>query len=60
MVIVKCCGRAAALERLAGGACGTQSWADPELDVATVLLVQQPFATAKEDMQRVLRKAIVA
>jgi CubicO group peptidase (beta-lactamase class C family) len=44
-----------------GGAYGTESWADPELDVAAVMFIQmqtsQPSVTS--EFQQALRKAIV-
>ncbi len=45
-----------------GGAYGTESWADPELDVAAAMFIQmQPApANVKVDFQQALRKAIVA
>jgi CubicO group peptidase (beta-lactamase class C family) len=42
-----------------GGAYGTESWADPELDVAAALFIQQPVSTVKQDFQQALRKSIV-
>jgi len=43
-----------------GGAYGTESWADPQLDVAAVLFIQQPVATVLPDFQQGLRAAIVS
>jgi CubicO group peptidase (beta-lactamase class C family) len=43
-----------------GGAYGTESWADPELDVAAAVFVQQPVITLAPDYQRALREAIVS
>lgn len=44
-----------------GGAYGTESWADPELDVAAAMFIQtQPApANVRVDFQQALRKAIV-
>ncbi|MFC4312050.1 serine hydrolase domain-containing protein [Steroidobacter flavus] len=42
-----------------GGAYGTESWADPELDVAAALFIQQPVTAVQHDFQRALRDAIV-
>ncbi len=43
-----------------GGAYGTESWADPELDIAAAVFVQQPVMTLVPDFQRALRDAIVS
>ncbi|HSV54266.1 MAG TPA: serine hydrolase domain-containing protein [Burkholderiaceae bacterium] len=43
-----------------GGAYGTETWVDPELDVAAVLLVQQPVDSVRPAFQQALRAAIVA
>jgi len=45
-----------------GGAYGTESWADPELDVAAAIFIQMNPApgNVKTDFQQALRKAIVA
>lgn len=42
-----------------GGAYGTESWADPELDVAVALFIQQPVTPVQHDFQRALRDAVV-
>lgn len=42
-----------------GGAYGTESWADPALDVAAALFIQQPVTAVQHDFQRALREAIV-
>lgn len=45
-----------------GGAYGTETWADPKLDMACVMLIQVDSAASsiKDDFTRALRKAIVA
>ena len=45
-----------------GGAYGTESWADPELDVAAAFFIQMQPApgNVKTDFQQALRKAIVS
>jgi CubicO group peptidase (beta-lactamase class C family) len=42
-----------------GGAYGTETWADPKLEVAACLMLQQPVTTVKDDFRRALRGAIV-
>jgi len=42
-----------------GGAYGTESWADPELDVAAALFIQQPVREVQQDFQLALRAAIL-
>lgn len=42
-----------------GGAYGTESWADPENNVAGVYLVQQSGNSASRDYQRAIRDALV-
>lgn len=42
-----------------GGAYGTESWADPALDVAAALFIQQPVTPVQHDFQRALRDAVV-
>jgi CubicO group peptidase (beta-lactamase class C family) len=43
-----------------GGAYGTEPWADPQLGVAGVIMVQQPDPTLPRSIQTVLRRSIVA
>lgn len=45
-----------------GGAYGTESWADPELDVAAAMFIQMNPAPAnvRPDFQQAIRKAIVS
>lgn len=45
-----------------GGAYGTETWADPQLDMACVMLIQVDSAASsvKDDFARALRQAIVA
>jgi CubicO group peptidase (beta-lactamase class C family) len=43
-----------------GGAYGTEPWADPQLGIAGVILVQQPDPTLAPAIQTVLRRSIVA
>ncbi len=42
-----------------GGAYGTESWADPQSDVAAALFIQQPVTAVQHDFQQALRHAIV-
>lgn len=45
-----------------GGAYGTETWADPKLDIAAVMLIQMDPAppSPKSDFTKAIRKAIVA
>jgi CubicO group peptidase (beta-lactamase class C family) len=43
-----------------GGAYGTEPWADPQLGIAGVIMVQQPDPTLAPAIQSVLRRSIVA
>jgi CubicO group peptidase (beta-lactamase class C family) len=43
-----------------GGAYGTESWVDPQLNLAAALFIQQPVATVLPDFQQALRAAIVS
>jgi CubicO group peptidase (beta-lactamase class C family) len=43
-----------------GGAYGTESWADPELELTAAFFVQQPVRGALTDFKEAIRKAIVA
>jgi CubicO group peptidase (beta-lactamase class C family) len=41
-----------------GGAYGTETWADPQLDLAAALFIQQPVPTVLPDFQQAVRAAI--
>jgi CubicO group peptidase (beta-lactamase class C family) len=41
-----------------GGAYGTESWADPQLELAAALFIQQPVPTVLPDFQQALRAAV--
>ena len=43
-----------------GGTYGTETWVDPDLDLAAVLLVQQWVDSVRPAFQQALRAAIVA
>ena len=42
-----------------GGAFGTVSWTDPELELTAVLMVQQPHKGLAEELEGAIRKAII-
>jgi CubicO group peptidase (beta-lactamase class C family) len=43
-----------------GGAYGTESWADPQLELAAAIFVQQPVPSVLPDFQQAVRAAIVS
>jgi CubicO group peptidase (beta-lactamase class C family) len=43
-----------------GGAYGTESWADPQLELAAAIFIQQPVPTVLPDFQQAVRAAVVS
>ncbi len=42
-----------------GGAAGTLSWTDPAEELAGVIMLQQPYGSARRDFEDIIRQAIV-
>ena len=42
-----------------GGAFGTQSWTDPDEELAAVLMLQQPYGPAQYDFGNAVQQAII-